>query len=1148
MFKPLQAAILLASLPLLVNAQSPIPPAPGEVRVAVPAEGVELSAWLRAGTNPAGVAVTLSWSDGSNTLLRFQAASTRTTRPVPGGKKNATEPVVLSNACVEMSPSRLKFHVRPNPDGYPADTRNALIAKWDTYPPASERLFPFSVRPDGQGAQLWLDGRYAGRIDKAALLTGAVFRAAADAEVRDAGVRPWSGAGRYLRLDMARLARPGAMKEAACSLPPGEATLSGVPLLVGQGSDNADVGLAKELTGGGMENDPYLSRTAFDAMPESLLFAVPLAPYIRAWMLCAVEDNPAKDPVLTARLTRFANGGRGDAIADTTVWLPRDTNGAPPGVTRAGTVTLTVKGKPVERPLWLVEVPLKAGEIQDLVHFSKNESYTEGRLPDRRYLDFEFLGKLVKPFQQGEVKHKPDPASISGVHVFGVTLERSPVEMEVRQVQVGNVFQGAEKAEVTVALRPREAGSYRLKWAVRNVDGQAVGAETKRLKLKPADGEQVVTVPLAQRESGWYGLDLALEDEAGRPLIEHRASFAILPPDTRRAGYESPYGTWWFGTAHRGTDNREVGGPLMAKAGLRHTNFGWHKLNEADMAPWKVTAFQIPWLFRVGTGSVAEASAKYEQAVRDYLVRFPHCREADIFHESYSGDTIPAELRDGKPAAMTPEKAEAASNRMVAATAATKVLREKFPHIKTVFANSNPGASLVAEFFRAGYPADYIDYLGIEAAGQTFSPEKITEYGTQAGWVIRETARKMGHELPVTCCYEWIYRQERVLGAQRLAEWITRDALVARAYRFTNISIALLYDAGNCYFNSLWGGSGLFTRYPMLYPKPAYVAYATLTRVLDDVNLVRRVPTGSATLYALEFERDGARIYALWTPRGVCRTTLRFGQTETVTVTDLYGRSRTERAKKDGLSLEVGTAVQYVQAPRPATVIEAGARTYPQDPPPAGFTVANAMDKASEWTLAPGQDDRLECPTNGNLPLRTAGTYTLREADDPEKGKCLEVELVPAGAQPDIMNEYAVLALNPAAPVPGEPTTLGVWVKGNSGWGRVMWQFEDAEGKRFLSCGTPGWGCDILDWPGDISVNYDGWCFLRFPLSAESPVKSVTPGGVAGQWVITGGTGKKVAYPIKLTGLAVEMTRKALDLTEMAPVRPVLRFRDLGAY
>ena len=83
---------------------------------------------------------------------------------------------------------------------------------------------------------------------------------------------------------------------------------------------------------------------------------------------------------------------------------------------------------------------------------------------------------------------------------------------------------------------------------------------------------------------------------------------------------------------------------------------------------------------------------------------------------------------------------------------------------------------------------------------------------------------------------------------------------------------------------------------------------------------------------------------------------------------------------------------------------------------------------------------------------------------------------------------------------------------------------------------------------GEISINFDGWCFLRFPMTDKSPVRAISPGGVNGQWVAGKGKTKGVVYPIKLTGVAVEMTRKALDLTEMAPVSPVIRVKDLAAF
>jgi len=115
------------------------------------------------------------------------------------------------------------------------------------------------------------------------------------------------------------------------------------------------VGLVKLMMGSWMlECNELLSRTALDGMAETAHFSVPRAWYTRAYALCAVDPDPGKDPIITARLTRYARSGRAEAISDSTVVLPRDGESVP-GVTRVGTVRLERDGKQVETPLFLVE-------------------------------------------------------------------------------------------------------------------------------------------------------------------------------------------------------------------------------------------------------------------------------------------------------------------------------------------------------------------------------------------------------------------------------------------------------------------------------------------------------------------------------------------------------------------------------------------------------------------------------------------------------------------------------------------------------------------------------------------------------------------------------------------------------------------------
>ena len=419
-------------------------------------------------------------------------------------------------------------------------------------------------------------------------------------------------------------------------------------MIVGGAASNADVGVAKEMQGLQGEINENTSRTSLDGMQESLHFSVPQAFYRRAWVLCAVEDDAKKDAVLTTRLTRFAVAGRGGAIADTTITLPRGDEKPGAGIEVVGSVNYSVHGKAITSPLYLVPVNLKAGEILDVLAETKDPFAAMKIGP---YLDFEFLGKMGGIELQRDRRRKPVATSVSAVHVFGVTLECSPVELRLKQSQVGNIFHNDEVPETTFALHAEVGGRYTLRWEISDVAGRVLQTHDKSLEIKARDDADI-TVPLAMPELGWYGLRITLLDADAQALFQHEGAFALLGKDTRTAGYESPFGTWWFGSAHYATSDVHTVGPLMFKAGMRRTTPFWTKAAEADFAPWKVTQNQIKWPFRIADlDDWPAAEARAEKAIGDMLARFPHCQFIDLFHESYHPGAI---LRN----CMTPNTAE----------------------------------------------------------------------------------------------------------------------------------------------------------------------------------------------------------------------------------------------------------------------------------------------------------------------------------------------------------------------------------------------------------------------------------------------------------------------------------------------------------
>ncbi len=686
---------------------------------------------------------------------------------------------------------------------------------------------------------------------------------------------------------------------------------------------------------------------------------------------------------------------------------------------------------------------------------------------------------------------------------------------------------------MSAVLRGAWPCSAAFGWKIHDVDGRTIREASKRLVFAAAGEEKTVRIPLDMNAPGWYGIELTLDDQRGRELLAHTAACALLGSDTRKAGYDSPYGTWWFAGAHYGAGEKEIAGPMLFKAGLRKTTFGWCDYSEADMAPWKITLNQLGW--SLAPKDMADKKKAYDEAealVRQMRERFPHCRSADIFHESYA-HYVPAELVGEKPV----EDEQAVQDgklRVEIGQFAAQFYRERFPEVELLVGNTSSSASILAALLRHGFDAKYIDYIGVEAVGQTGMPELLWEGSTQGIWLAREVARRFGHDLPVTGCFEFTARTDRNLGARRQAEWIVRDMLLCHAYRFKHINPAILHDAGNAYFNTLWGATrGLCRRNPLLYPKPAYVA-AALTKVLDQDEHPSRMATGSTTVYALI--PTIRRQPGLCVVDGVRRARLRLSFPNSIapTLIACYGNP-TLIGKGKSFDVDCGTAPVYVVAPLACGSIETGQRRFAA--PPDSFRVVDPMNDLAKWSVAEG-DSRLAQPTPRGLPIRVAGDFALAQVDDEEKGPSLQLELRRKGQLPDIIGEYTRLKRAQPELAPGRPSAVGVWVKGDSGWGKIIFEIEDAAGALWLTEGV--WH----DWPGDLAICHDGWRFMSCPIDGNTTVPNISPGA---RWTSTSpGRKDRIQFPIKLVGLSVAMNRKALDLTEMKEVAGVLRLRDLG--
>lgn len=1107
--------------------------------VTVPAND-RFGATLRIGPSKDAVTMSILRDDGSTSTVSLSVAPIKGRFNENESAKRKSEDAELPDAIIQIAgltgaKSKLDYYVRPRLRRYHTsysytDTYHDLIRDWSLLPKASEYPLKLEFRRGVAGTDVYLNGCLATRLEGSPVKE-VTFTLAPDAGIKDVvSAKSDIDATRYLALDIAAQRMPRSFADATPTLKPGLAQVQGVPIHVASGSGSADIGLTREGQGNwALEVDEYLARSPFDGLLTEVHFTVPGAPYHKAWVLCALDPDPSKDPVLTTRLTQYGGDGIGNnLLADTTITLPRAGEKPPAGVTQVGTVQR--QGK--ELPLYLVEVSLDVGRILDLA--------------ERPVMNLDFFGKPWENLQQIDNRSKPDPTSTSGVQLFGVTLEKSPMTLALQQSQPGNVFHNDEKRQTTAIVRALAPGKGKLTWEMRDVDGKPVGRGESALDFTAAEQTKSVTIDLDQPRLGWYELLLSLHNEEGRTLFTHPARFALLGKDTRQAGYESPYGTWWFDGAHSTPASLDFAGPIMFKAGIRKA--AWTKQTEAAMAKWSITQDQVnmPFEFKdLKDPEKAKVAAK--KKMDDHLAKYPHLREILVYHESGPGNDLPLELFGVKPE-MTDALVQREKKYADLFNLAGSFFRENYPHLKLVVGNNSAAQSCIAAIFRHGGKPEYMDFIGIESPSQVFIPEKLQEWAIQGHHISSDTAEVLsGKRIPATGCYEFTYRCERDMGEHQQAEWYTRDVLISLGNNFTRIGPGILFDTANSYHNGLWGASGILQRAPWGYPKKSYVAYATITNVLDRVKLRRQVETGSTTVYALEFDRaDGKVVTALWTARGEAEWSLDYSAATPVEIVDMYGRAESKPAAQ-AFTVTGGTAPVYVVADKPLAGVRIAARRFAKDDARAAHaTIATPLDRADLVSI--DADSSLDTPIVAplQLPVRQHASAQVRQVTDDQKGEAIELQLdPPAGKTSKYVTHYTTLRLKQPASVAGEPAALGVWVKGNSNWGRVLFEIQDAEGETWRSVGTGGWGCDVLDWPGNAAVNFDGWNFVSLPLRDSTLFNDHSPGPVLEQWV-SGGGNKRIDYPIKVSALIVEMNPQSLDLVDFKPKSTTLRLRDLS--
>jgi hypothetical protein len=490
---------------------------------------------------------------------------------------------------------------------------------------------------------------------------------------------------------------------------------------------------------------------------------------------------------------------------------------------------------------------------------------------------------------------------------------------------------------------------------------------------------------------------------------------------------------------------------------------------------------------------------------------------------------------------MTPEEKANLRTFLVTAKCAAEGVRKAFPDLKILIPWGD--ALFAVPLLRAGFPTSLIDGSGIDTPGFERLPEmQLHQISVHRLYELRKEYARVGISNPLLQYCEGIFvpTEPGAVSYREQMDLYNRWVLISMAYgvkRFYSGWFA--FDCGNYYGSEHYGGCGIQRRIPYCDPKPAYAAYATMTDKLDQADFDGWLNTGSLTTFCPRFKGPKGTVHTAWTLRGKRPLTLVLAADGDVAVTDAMNNTRTVKSKGKQVTVMTDPSVLYVTGPEVVAAM-VGESDHTDAGPAAGAKQVADLGDGS-WKFTNQRDTVYE---NGTFAMaRFPGKFGTEVVEEPAVGKVLQSTLLKQDAVHELMPWYNVL--RPARPIvlDGAPSHLGLWVKGASDWGRVIYVLRDAKGEKWTSIGTQDqYNCDdVHSWS---AFNFDGWRYVRFELPGHTGYDSFRKHGTT--WYRSDGGDGIVDLPLALESIIVEQRSHVLYVNDVQPVSsPSVRFGKL---
>jgi hypothetical protein len=1112
----------------------------------------QLRAWVRLRTDQVpgvSAAFVLGRKDAKDPGLRLTLTASRGAPHVSahvqqGGKPLHDAAALSKDLDWTAEPSNgLTYYVRAYPltdirPGWPEDFRLRVEHDMAALPDVPQKWLAVRIELRDGEVRCWLDDRLvAHKRGKDVLGTGlARLEFSPGVELAGFEVQPWQPTPRFVPIGLDGCANGraflGGASVQAGSLSDKLTMIDGVlflfPEINPEGNDHLDIGksLYRQANVEGYWPS-YEQRWAGAARrdPRRIQLRVPNGQYDRLYLVAAADDGPDRVPLVTAMFYR-PSAGFAERFA---ARVPLAT--APATEAKPLPVVLT-NGQKVN--LWLVTIPLDPGRLSAFADLDIVEiELTKEVRQFRSYPD---------PFIYGW--HQAGPPS--SVHVYGVTLGEVPVGFTWTPDKFGHVWSAPATPGYTAGLLNHTGGPVegKLTVATRSHDGTETTRQEKVVSLGKGQAAQL-KVPVAVKQHGYHDITATLEI-AGRKWTEER-SLVLLAPDTRAStwteGKGALFGYWSYHGGHH-TPKKEHHVELMTLAGAR-TSIGWvdHPLSRKHWARVPAGAWEVspqPWALEEPIDP--QKYAKYQQEV---VAAYKKARESVpaehrpdhvyFFPEPH----VSQRLTDGNYPTywnapeyhLTAEEKQRIRMYLVTAKCAAEAIRKEWPDLKILVPWGDP--LFVVPLLRAGFPKHLIDGSGLDMPGFERLPEmQLHQIALHRLYELRKEFAKAGIARPMLQYCEGIFvpTEPGAVTPREQMDLYNRWALLSMAHgveRFYSGWFA--FDCGNYYGSEHYGGCGIQRRIPYCDPKPAYAAYATMTDRLDQANFDGWLPTGSLTSYCQRFKGPRGPVYALWTVRGKRPVTLILAKDAPVHVTDAMNNTRIVLSKEQRVTIATNPSVVYITG---AEIVSAAAgEPDHSDAAPAKTAQVIADLGDGSWTYSDRRDKVYE---NGTYAVqRFLGKFSAKVVDDPARGKVLESTLEKQETTHELMPWYNILV--PAKPIvlAGAPSALGLWVKGASDWGRVIYVLRDAKGEKWTSIGTQDeYNCDdVHSWS---AFNFDGWRYVRFELPGHTGYDNFRKHGTT-WWRSDGGDGV-VDLPLTLEAILVEQRTHILYVNDVQPV------------